>query len=235
MLTPRVLSAVRFALVLSVAVPSALRAQVGHSPTKSPYEDQKLGQSITLSGGWLATGRDPAGLAPDASIFGQIRYDIGVGGPASLFARYTIAPSQRAVLLPGVVTAQRKLKTSSVMMNMAEAGLDLALTGQKTWHHLIPSIDAGIGITSDFAQADSGSYQFGAKFGFSYGLSVRYYRANGMQFRAGLTNFVWQYQYPDSYYTKATDGTAILIDTKDRSKWKNNIGVSAGVSYPLFR
>ena len=233
--TFRLSSAVRAALVVAAALPIAMHAQVGHAPAKSPYEDVKLGQTITLSGGWLVTGRDPAGVAPNASAFGQIRYDAAVGGPASLFARYTLAPSQRAQFAPGVIASKRQTGTPSVFMNVIDAGLDLALTGTKTWHQLIPSIDGGVGIASDFAAADSGGYQFGMKFGFSYGLNVRYYRANGVQFRMGLTNFVWQYQYPDVYFTKATDSTAILIDTKDRSKWKNNIGLSAGVSYPIFR
>ena len=99
----RAISVVRVVLAVAIATPVALQAQVGHVPTKSPYEDMKLGQSVTLSGGWLATTHDPAGVGPDASAFGQIRYDIAVGGPASLFARYTFAPSQRASLLPGVV------------------------------------------------------------------------------------------------------------------------------------
>lgn len=222
------------ALVL-LAVPTAAEAQIGHRPETSPYEDVKLGQTITLNGGWLALGRDPAGVAPDASLFAQIRYDAAVGGPASLYARYTLAPSQRALLAPGAIASKRKTGTPSVMMHVIEGGLDLALTGQKTWHHLIPSLEGGVGIVSDFAAADSGAYQFGVKFGISYGANLRYMRASGLQLRVGLTNFLWQYAYPDRYFTKAPDSTAILVDTKDRSKWKNNIGLSAGVSYPLFR
>ena len=76
---------------------------------------------------------------------------------------------------------------------------------------------------------------FGVKFGISYGANLRYMRTSGLQLRVGLTNFLWQYSYPDRYFTKATDSTAILLNTTDRSKWKNNFGLSAGVSYPLFR
>ena len=44
-------------------------AQVGHLPDKSPYEDFKIGQTLTIMGGWMNMRRDPANVAPDASWY----------------------------------------------------------------------------------------------------------------------------------------------------------------------
>ena len=217
------------------ATPAMLHAQIGHRPSQSPYEDVKVGQSISLSGGWLAIRRDLAGVAPEAAPFGQLRYDAAIGGPATLFARYTLSPTKRALLAPSAVATARKTGTPGVAMHVVDAGIDVALTGKKTWHHLIPSLAGGVGVVSDFASVDSGGYQFGVKFALSYGMALRYVRASGLQLRLDATSFRWQYEYPDRYFVKATDGTSILSDTKDRSKWSGNWALSAGVSVPVFR
>ncbi len=210
-------------------------AQVGHLPTESPYEDYKSGQTLSASGGWLAIKRDPAKVAPDATGFVSLRYDIGVGGPAYLFARYTVAPSTRNVFDPTKPAKTRLVSTASATTSVVDVGLDIALTGQKTWHHLIPSLSGGLGIASDFAKADTGLYRFGTKFSFTYGLGLRYLLRSGYSIRFDATNYIWQYQYPEKYFLKAADSTAILSDTKARSVWRGNWGVSAGVSVPIFR
>jgi hypothetical protein len=234
-LSPAVGRLSRVALAALWLTPVVLRAQVGHRPSSSPYEDVKPGQSVSLSGGWLAVSRDPAGVAPRAAAFGQFRYDVGIGGPAALYARYGVSMSERTLFAPSAVATARQTGTPGVAMHMIDGGLDLALTGKKSWHHLIPALGAGVGIVSDFASVDSGGYQFGVKFAITYGASLRYVRASGLQLRIDATSYRWQYDYPDRYFVKATDGTSILEDTKNRSAWRGNWGLSAGVTYPIFR
>lgn len=226
--------AVSVAAVL-LLFPAALRAQVGHRPDQSPYEDVKLGQSLSVSAGWFAFKRDPAGVAPQAAPYGSVRYDVSVGGPASLYARYAIATTNRTLYAPGAVAAARKTGEPGVAMHVMDVGLDMGLTGRKTWHHIIPAVSGGVGIVSDFAQVDSGGYQFGVKFAISYGLGVRYVRSSGLRFRVDATNYLWQYEYPDRYFVAASDGTSILTDTRQRSSWRGNWGLTAGIAYPIFK
>lgn len=223
------------ALAATIVTPAAATAQVGHLPDQSPYQDVKLGQSLTIMGGWLAVKRDPAGVAPEASLFGQLRYDINVGGPASLFVRYALAPSERNVLVPTNPRATRVIGTTNASTHLAEGGLDIALTGRKTWRNLLPSVNGGVGLAGNFAKADTGSYRFGTKFAFSYGLSVRYLPKRGPQLRVDVTNFLWQYQYPDRYFVRAADTTAVLNDTRQREAWRGNWGLSVGAVFPIFR
>lgn len=219
----------------ALLTPVALRAQVGHKPTNSPYEDVKVGQTLSINGGWLVTGKDPAGVAAQSSPFAQLRYDVAVGGPAFLFARYSYAPSQRSLLVPSNVATKREIGTPSVSTNIMDVGLDVALTGRKTWRHLMPSVMGSFGLVSDFQGVDTSSYKFGTKFTLSYGLGVRYVRPTGFQLRFDLSNYLWSYQYPDTYFIKASDSTAVLTNTKDRSKWKSNWAFTAGVALPIFR
>lgn len=229
---------VRTVVAALVAAPLAalpLAAQVGHLPQASPYEDIKPGQNLSLSAGWLTMKRDPANVAPKSAAFGAIRYDIAIGGPASFYMRYAIAPSERRLLLPTNPLATRVFATPKVTTHVADLGLDLALTGRKTWHRLAPSLTGGAGLVSDFATSDTGAYKFGTKFAFTYGVAMRYFMRSGPILRADITNFTWQYQYPDKYFVKASDSTAVLTDTKVRSAYRGNWGASAGVTLPIFR
>ena len=194
-----------------------------------------MGQNLTLSAGWLAVRRDPANVAPNASPFAFARYDVAIGGPASLFVRYTFAPSERRLLAPANPLATRVISTPAVKTAVADVGIDLSLTGKKTWKRLAPAIAVGLGIASDFTKADTGAYRFGTKFAFTYGLGLRFIPRSGPSFRADLTNYTWQYQYPDRYFIKASDSTSVLSDTRSRSAYRGNWGISAGVTLPLFR
>src|SRR6186713_1889318 len=89
--------------LMLLTVPMAARAQVGHRPSESPFQDVKLGQNITVSAGYMWMEHDPAGVAPKSAGYGQFRYDAAIGGPASLFARWTVVPSERALKAPGAI------------------------------------------------------------------------------------------------------------------------------------
>lgn len=222
-------------LTLALLVSSSAQAQVGHPPAESPYRDQKIGQTLSFLAGQLRPGRDPAGVAPAAApVFGA-RYDVGVGGPSALYVRYLASPSERRSLLPSEPAATRLAGTPSVLTHIVDLGLDVSLTGRKSWHNLMPSIVGGIGIVSDFQGTDAGGYRFGTKFTVSYGAALRIAPPGRLSYRVELTNFYWQYQYPDAYFVLASDETAILTETRHRNAWKTNWGLTAGVSWLLFR
>jgi hypothetical protein len=220
------------ALVLQ---PSATMAQVGHVPSRSPYEDFKIGQSLSIMAGRLSVARDPADVAPQSGLLAAIRYDVGIGGPASFFARYAMAPSERKLIDPSKPRATRVIGTPSVTTHIADVGIDLALTGRKSYRRLVPSLYGSAGVASDFAGADTGAYRFGTNFAFTYGFSVRYVSRRGPQLRLDASRFLWQYQYPDRYFTITSDTTSVIRSTRNRSAWRGNWGTTLGVTIPIFR
>ena len=158
---PALCSVLRSAFAMSILLPAFAAAQVGHLPTSSPFEDVKLGQNLSIMGGWMAMRRDPADVAPQSSLAAALRYDIAVGGPASLYVRYLIAPSERRLLQPANPLASRVIGNPGVTTHQLDGGHDLALTGKKTWHRLIPSINGGAGVVSDFTAEGETAYDVG--------------------------------------------------------------------------
>lgn len=222
-------------LLLSLTV-APLRAQlVGAEPSRSPYRDVETTQQLSLAGGWLNAARDAAGVGPKPGMLLSLRHDINIAGPAWLTTRYTMLFSERRVLDAALPAAERDQGVRGVTQHMADLGVTMALTGRKSWHHVVPTVGAGIGLTSDFSGPDVGNYRFGTKFAFSFGPGVRIVLPYGYSMRVDLTNHLYQFQYPSTYFAVATDSTSVLQDTRQRSSWRSNWGLTTGVSMPLFR
>jgi hypothetical protein len=219
---------------LAIATPAHAQL-VGSEPSRSPFRDLETSQQFTLSLGWFGAKRDAAGVGPKPAAMAQLRHDLHLGGPAWLTSRYAFVRSERDVIDPGFPEGERFLETRAVTHHIADLGLTLALTGRKTWRGVVPTFGGGIGVTSDFGSPDVGSYRFGSKFAFTFGPGVRVVLPRGYSARVDMTNHVYQFQYPSTYFARASDGTSVLTDTRQRSGWQSNWGYTAGVSVPLFR
>lgn len=223
------------ALASATVFGAPLGAQVGHRPDRSPYEDVTVGQNLSLTAGWLNVHRDLAGVSPESGPIAIARYDVAIGGPSSFYVRYMFAPSKRDLLVPANTAATRVLSRPSITTHALDLGIDLALTGKKSFHRFVPSVAGGFGVVSDFASVDTGAYRFGTKFTISYGASLRYFMRRGPVLKLDASNYTWQYQYPDRYFVKAPDSTSVLSDTRKRSTYRGNWAVTGGVTLPLFR
>ena len=71
----------------SVAVAPPLVAQVGHQPQGSPYIDLEYRQEVSVFGGYYSAGTDQVGVAPKSGPMFGVRYDLRLGGPASLTSK----------------------------------------------------------------------------------------------------------------------------------------------------
>lgn len=118
----------------------------------------------------------------------------------------------------------------------ADLGLAMNLTGQKSFHRLVPVLSGGVGIATDFrGTPDKGGYRFGTRFAFNWGLAVRYHTAGRWEPRLDFTNYLWQMQYPPAYTTRPSDGTQAIVRSGKKSPWMGNHLWSLGMSYQLFR
>lgn len=210
-------------------------AQVGHLPSKSPYEDLKVGQDLTIFLGQFNSNIGPAKVLPKSSLFGGVRYDVPIGGPGYFTARYSFIPSERNLLLPSKPRTTRVLSVENTKTHVVDVGFTIAVPGRKTWHRLVPSIQLGTGLASDFAKADTGGYQFGTKFTFTGGLNVKYMFKNNWAVRADATNYLWRNSYPDSYYAVASDTTRVLTSAVSKKSWGGTWAWTLGLVIPIFR
>jgi len=220
--------------LMLVAAPAA--AQVGHIPAESPYRDLPWKQALTVFGGGFDTGRDPAGVGPQPGFLVGARYDVRIGGPISLVTRVATGPTSRRVLDPTKPAASRYIGDESSELLVGDLGLDWNLTGQKSFHRLVPIISGGVGIVSDFhGIPDAGGYRFGTRFMFTWGAGVRYHTEGRWEPRFDFTDYVWQLQYPPSYSTTASDGSPGIVSSSKKGLWMGNHLYSFGLSYKLFR
>jgi hypothetical protein len=220
-----------FALLLST--PAA--AQVGYPPEKSPFTDLEFKQEITALSGWFSASRDPAGVAPKGGPLIGARYDIRLGGPAYFTARAAYVNSKRDILDPTKPKATRLLRSQQWPLWLMDVGLTMNLTGQKSYHGLVPLTTFGLGVAADWKRPDKSGYKFGTTFALSFGAGVRWIKGERLQLRADLTDHLYNVGYPGSFFQAASDGSTVLPRGHAESVWKHNAAVTLGASYMFFR
>lgn len=226
--------------LLAVAAP--LAAQVGYDPAKSPYHDVPWRQGLTFVAGWYNAAIDPAGVAPRSAPMYGLRYDLQLAGPAQLTIRSAATASKRHLLDPRQPKATRMLGEVDAPLLFTDIGLTLNLTGQRSWHGLVPLVQFGAGVASDLKPAtDVGNYKFGGTSGTTFALSlgtgVRYVpggRFERWEVRGDVTDYLFALKYPGSYISTATTPSVLKPDAS-ASSWRHNAGFTLGLSYRFLR
>jgi hypothetical protein len=222
--------------VLSLASTAGAQVSVGYPPQQSPFRDLEYHQELTAFGGYFNAAEDPAGVAPQAAPMAGIRYEIGVGGPMQIVFRFAEAFSDRTVIDPTKTADKRNLGKQSWPVYFGDFGLSLNLTGQRSWHGVVPIVYLGAGLASDGGKkADPDPYRLGTTFAIPYGIGLRIVPGGRFQIRADVGGYMYQIKYPAAYYIKASDNTQVLADTQARSFWKRNGAYTLGISWLLFR
>jgi hypothetical protein len=220
-----------------VSIAAPVMAQVGHVPQRSPYIDLEYRQEATLFAGYYEAGTDAVGVAPRSGPMVGVRYDLRLAGPAYLTSKMAYVGSQRTVIDPRRPEGQRVVESDvSWPLYMVDVGISLNLTGQRSYRHLVPFLNGGIGIASDLkGGADVGAWRFGTPFALSLGGGIKWVPSGNLQARVDVGSQLYQIKYPNSYYTASSDGTSVLRPSDSKSDWTSNIGISLGVSYLFFR
>lgn len=220
------------ALTLLAAVPAA--AQVGHPPDESPYRDLEFRQEFTPTVGVLGARSDRAGVLPRGGTLVGVRYEVYIAGPISFNANVSTAFSERDVIDPKQVAGKRLVGTEDLSVYAADVGVALGLTGRKSWHRIVPEVRAGVGVITTAQQADASGYQFGTPFAFTFGGGLKLVGLGRLQLRADVGQRLFKQKYPDSFYVKASDNTAVL-ENSARSFWTNHSLATLGVSFLFDR
>ena len=222
------------AIALAVLATNA-QSQVGHLPQNSPYRDLETRQELTFFGGYYRAGEDPIAIAPqDGPMFG-LRYLIHVGGPAFLMARWSHVNSERVAIDPTKTGAARQLGKHNVSVNLYDVDLALNLTGQKSFHHIVPVLNFGAGVGSCGCSVTNDPYTFGTPFAFTFGGGLRWVPGGRFQLTADWNDYLYQLKYPTAYYLAPTGGTAAVPPNQARSFWKNNRALTIGASLLFLR
>lgn len=228
---------VLLALVLAVfAVPAGAQVDVGYPPPKSPYADLEFKQEVTAFAGYFLAAKDPAGVAARSGPMGGIRYEVMVGGPAQFVVRVARVNSERRVIDPAQPAATRDLGVQSWPIYLADLGLSLNLTGQRSFRGIVPVIYTGVGVVSDLdKKVEEDPFNLGTTFAFSLAGGLRIVPGGRFQLRADAGTYIYQIRYPTAYYALTSDNTSVLDAKQAKNFWKRNFGLTVGASYLLFR
>lgn len=219
-------------LVLLGAAAAPAMAQVGHLPEQSPYRDVPYKQEVTVYGGWFGGSAGKAGVGPRGGPMMGVRYSMHLGGPVEFAARIARVSTTRTVLDPTRPAGDRSLGDFSFPLYLADVGLDLNLTGQKSWHHLVPVIGFGIGVASDAGtNRDVGGFKIGTPFALTFGGGIRYVPGGNWSVRGEVSDHLFQLSYPSSYF----GSTGVLPPNAPTNQWTHNAVLTLGVSYLFSR
>src|SRR5256712_12001617 len=131
--------------LIVVAAYNGVAAQVGHEPGRSPYRDVRGGGVLVFTFGYLGGSRGGVGVGPSDGKAGGIRYEVPFGAVgASLGLVY--ARMSRFVVDPFKDTTSRKSGPFTDDVVLLDAGLQLVLTGRKTWRGVPPPLRGAPGV-----------------------------------------------------------------------------------------
>jgi hypothetical protein len=224
------------AATLLLATGARLGAQtVGSLPDQSPFLDLHDGQRFGVVAGWLLTGHDPAGVGPKSSPIGGVRYDLAVGGPVYLTASLFGTSTSRTVLDYTRSAATRDIGTQGMELVDLNIAVATSLTGARSWHHLQPLVNLGVGVVAGPGdKQDISGYKFTPSLSVSYGLGLRYATGGNGEFRVDLSQYLWQLHYPEQY--RSTQGAPVAIyPNGSLTRWSFNTALTIGYSIHSFR
>jgi hypothetical protein len=141
------------------------------------------------------------------------------------------AELERFVVSADDSVAIRKRGPVDQGLTMFEAGLQLNLTGKKSWHRLAPFVGVAVGYLDSEglpagAPQDSSGFRFGSKLYLVPAAGVRIFLGNSLHLRLDARQLFWKLNYPSSYIaepdaepsTDPDNPNAVLPDGK-RDQW----------------
>lgn len=235
-LAATVLAATALALLPALPAATAGAQDVGYPPEESPYRDVIYRQELTLFGGFYRAGKDPEGVAPQSGPMGGVHYELRIGGPANVYGRLGLVRTERDVVDPASPPEQRDAGQRDVNLLLADVGLVLNLTGQKSWRGFVPHLNGGVGVVSDLVEADGGGFRLGTPFAIAFGAGVKWVSRGDLQLRVDVRDHLYQVRYPESYYVAPAPGVEpVRAAGEAQNVWKHNVALTVGASYLFFR
>ncbi len=197
-------------LVLGLAgvlAPALAAAQVGHPPAGSPYRELARGNSVTFFGGRFEGNGGSLGVGPNTAYTYGARFEFRSANPLSFGAALHRGTFERLIV---------------------EVGLQLNLTGSKTWNHLAPFVGASGGVAfGESTPADTSGYDFGRKFYFAPSAGVRIFFSDRLHLRGEARANFWKLSYPPIFRQQPDPVTP------NESEWDLSPWFLVGLGYAL--
>lgn len=220
-------------VVLTASPADRLSAQVGHDPARSPFQDLRRGTGPALQIGYLTGERGSVGVGQSNGLTYGVRYEAAVGGPTLISLGFAYAATNRFVVDPLKDSTSRKSGPFADDVALIDLGLQILLTGPKTWNGLAPYIGAAMGFAlSHGSPPDSSDYAFGTKFTLAPGAGVRWYPTRRITVQADARALFWKLRYPASFKVPSpADSSRVLPVNAPDTDWTTHPWFSIGVGW----
>jgi hypothetical protein len=212
--------------------------QVGHDPAHSPYSDILLHTGPVIFVGHLGGDRGSAGAGTSNALTFGARYEIPAG--RALHFQFTGAylHGDRFIIDPRADSSSPARKTGPYKSDLAlfEIGMQLRLSGGKTWQRLAPYVGTGLGLMFDVnspGDTTQSGYQFGTKLTLAFATGVRWYPARRVMINGEVRAHLWRLKYPVSFHDslQAPDGSRVLPLTQPLNDWTLHPWISLGIGW----
>jgi hypothetical protein len=226
--------------LLAVSPPRRLAAQVGTPPDRSPYHDILHGNGWTVAFGQVNGNGGPLRLSPNQGQSFGVRYDIRFSGLLQGFAELSYLKTQSQVLAPDDSVVHRYSGPFDAPVWTPQIGLELNLTGAKTWHGLAPFLGVGVGAAvGERVVQDTTSFRFGTKLLVTPAAGVRVFLGQRVHLRLEGQFYYWKMKYPTSWLGEPAaqpsvppePTTAPLRSTNDLDDWVATPAIRLGIGF----
>lgn len=199
----------------------------------TPYRFFEEKQAAGIAAAYISTDEGSLGLGPKSGAAFGGRYHIRLSGPFFVEAEALYLPTTRAVLDTVVVdSAFTKVGEADIGLAIAQASFRFNLTGQRTWHNLLPFLLLGVGAAvevedDDAADADIAPVartNFGTTFAGQLGAGIEWLPVERIAIRADVRNLLWQLKTPEGLLRFD------LGRTVPTEEWAGNLTTSIGIS-----
>jgi len=214
-----------------------LSAQVGHDPGSSPYHDILLHSGPVFFVGHLGADRGAVGAGTSNALTFGARYEIPAG--RSLHFQFTgaLLHGDRFIIDPKADSSSPARRTGPFKSDLAlvEIGMQLRLSGGKTWRGFAPYVGTGLGLMFDVnspGDTTGSGYRFGTKLTLALASGVRWYPAPRVLVNADVRAHMWRLKYPVSFHTVlAPDGSRVVPLNQPLNDWTLHPWFSLGIGW----
>ncbi|HWN17653.1 MAG TPA: hypothetical protein VNO19_01945 [Gemmatimonadales bacterium] len=208
----------RMTVLALLCVPTVALAQVGHSPTGSPYRDVRKGHTITATGGYFGGSGGVVDVGPHrGEMFGG-RYDIRSASALQIGLAVSQANLKRFILNPTLPPENRLTGPVQQSVTFVEIALQFNLTGGKSWHRIAPFIGSGFGLALASDTPADALFDFGNKFYLAPNAGLRFFLSDRLHLRGEARAAFWKLTYPSVF-------------ENERSEWIVSPWLQVGVGY----
>ena len=225
------------AALLTAQPPNRLAAQVGHDPASSPYHDILLHPGPVFFFGHLGADRGSADAGTsNARTFGA-RYELPAGHAVQFQFTGAFLQGDRFIIDPRADSSSAERRTGPYKsdLGLVEIGMQLRLTGGKTWRGFAPYAGTGLGLMFDLnspGDTTGSGYRFGTKLTVAFATGLRWYPARRVLINADVRAHMWKLKYPVSFHsTLSPDGSRVIPLTQPLNDWTLHPWISLGIGW----